>query len=304
MSSIRIGHLSDIHVWDDEDLGPLDFFTKRVTGWVNHRLSRAKEYDRAILCAAIHTLVDARPDMVVVSGDLSNLGLPSEFAAARRLLQPLLDAGIRVTAVPGNHDYYLPSNTRGRFEVAFSELQRADARLDGHVYPWLVRVGDVRVVHLNSAIATPPLGAWGRVGEVQRDATRRLVRNNPGGALVLVLHHHPVRAPHKRVEVTRELKDAAEVRGLCVELGADLVIHGHNHYTQVSRLGSDSGPLVYAISSATTNRTEPATRRAECAIYELDAGGVARISSWRWDAARAAFAGPTDVPLAGHTVVT
>lgn len=302
-SVCRIGQISDIHVWDDADLGALDFLSKRATGWLNFRMSRREEYSAAVLSAAIGRLVAERPDLVVVSGDVSNLGLRSELLAARATLQPLRDAGILVTVIPGNHDYYLRSSTRGEFESVFADMQQADARIAGSPYPYLLRVGAARVLHFNSAIATPPLGAWGRVGTKQLDDAGALLDGNPGGPVVVAMHHHPVRALHKRVEITRELKDAPAVRAFCVQHSVALVVHGHNHYSQYTRLGRADGPLVVGVSSGTTNRTEPEQRRGEVAIYELDASGLIAARSFRYNAQAGAFSDVLSMPLVGAPIV-
>ena len=46
-------------------------------------------------------------DYLVISGDLTQLALPEEFAKARMALRPLLKNQERVSIVPGNHDYYV-----------------------------------------------------------------------------------------------------------------------------------------------------------------------------------------------------
>ena len=48
-----------------------------------------------------------RPDHVAVTGDLTNLALPGEFAAARDWLARL-GPPARVSAIPGNHDATVP----------------------------------------------------------------------------------------------------------------------------------------------------------------------------------------------------
>ena len=46
-------------------------------------------------------------DHLVISGDLTQLALPEEFARARMALRPVLKDQERVSIVPGNHDYYV-----------------------------------------------------------------------------------------------------------------------------------------------------------------------------------------------------
>src|SRR5438132_1112824 len=57
--------------------------------------------DPAIVAALAHDLKESAPDLVAVSGDLTQRARRREFAAARDFLQGL---GLPVLAVPGNHD--------------------------------------------------------------------------------------------------------------------------------------------------------------------------------------------------------
>lgn len=298
----RIGQITDIHVWDPADLRPLDFATKRLTGWVNHRMSRRHEYAPRVLNAAIDALVAARPDCVVVSGDLSNLGLRSELLEARRRLERIDQAGIPLAVIPGNHDAYLRSCTKGRFEAIFADWQRNDGHTDGP-YPFLRRVGPARLLCFNSAIPTAPMFAYGRVDDDQLGRARELLAQYSEGPLMVALHHHPIRAVHKRIDVTRELKGGAAFRAFCVEHGAALIVHGHNHFHHLARLGGATGPLVAGITSGTTNRTEPAERRAEVAVYEFDRMGLVSMEVARWEPDRDGFGGFAPEPLAALKVV-
>ncbi len=282
--TVRIAHLSDIHVDDFTDLRLRDMVGKRFTGWVNHRRNRSHEYDAAVLWGAVARIVDEQPDLAVVSGDLTNLGLASELRAARTILQPLADAGIPLRVVPGNHDYYVRSSTLGTFEEVFREWQQADARL-GEAYPFVARVDDVACLFFNSGVPTPPIMAFGRVGPEQLDRGRRLAaaERDAGRGLVFVVHHHPTRAPHRRVEWTRGLRDAAAFRRLAASSGAHLVLHGHNHYEHFRRLAEHPDTTVCGISSGTTTRRSPAARVGQIGLYELDASGVSRLGVSDWD---------------------
>lgn len=294
---IRIGQLTDIHVADFADLRALDFIGKRGTGWYNYQRSRAEEYSRDVLRACVQALVEEAPDLVIVSGDLSNLGLRSEWQAARRLLEPIAEAGIRVSVIPGNHDAYVPSCLDGGFEDIFADWLKADAR-DDEPYPYIVRLGDISVLHLNSGVPTPPILAYGRVGGLQLDAARRLAQaeRTEGRSVVIAVHHHPTRAPHKKREWRRGLHDAPALRALARELECPLMLHGHNHYFHARRLRGCPESFVVGCSSSTTARPSPAPRRGQTVVYDLDRSGLRGLRT-RWWSGQSL--GPwTDVALA------
>src|SRR5260221_565477 len=104
---IRILHFSDPHVqlprWRERklsELGPL-----RSLATVELWKGRGRDYDGAFeTLKAIARDADAlQADLVVCTGDLTQLAMEEEFALAREALRPL---GDRLVAVHGNHDPY------------------------------------------------------------------------------------------------------------------------------------------------------------------------------------------------------
>jgi 3',5'-cyclic AMP phosphodiesterase CpdA len=280
---IRIAQLTDIHVPDFSDFRRRDFLNKRVTGFVNHRYRRGHHHDPTLLDAAVTRLVADRPDLVIVSGDLSNVALRSEWNAARACLQPLADAGIRIGVVPGNHDEYL-YETRGQFEDIFHDFQHADSRTKSH-YPFVMRVGHVSVLMFNSAVPTAPMMAYGRINYDQIEAGRQLaeIERDQGQRVIAVIHHHPIPAPHKRVDRTRNLRNASNFRHMLCDAGIEVLMHGHNHWLQTTRLRDNEGPIVIGLSSTTYTIKSPDERVARIALYEFE-GNERTISLSPYDA--------------------
>jgi 3',5'-cyclic AMP phosphodiesterase CpdA len=294
--------LTDIHVWDPSSLRPSDLLTKRGTGLVNYRLRRKAEYDVAILRAAVHRAVSERPDLVLVTGDLTNLGLESELAAAAAELRPVLDAGLRTAVIPGNHDAYLPVCVQGQFERTLAEHQRADAR-DGGPYPYLVTLSDVDVCCFSSAVPTAPFLAHGRIGNEQIAAARRLLTGRPSRRpLVFAVHHHGTRAPHKRFEFHRALRDAGAVRALAHEVGADLLVHGHNHVCHLRRTAA--GLIVVGVSSSTTAHDTHDHRRGQIARYRFEGNELAGIEFAHWEPGSGRFSDWREVAIASISAET
>ena len=283
----RIVQLSDIHVWEPSGLHPFDLIGKRGAGLANYRLRRRGEYSIAVLRAAIAKAVQTQPDVVLVSGDLSNLGLRSELEQARRELQPVVDAGLRLAIIPGNHDAYLKSSLAGQFEEVLRDGQQADDR-EASPYPFLMRLPSADLLCLTSAIATAPLMAYGRVGAAQfARAEAIMARREKARPLALTVHHPVTPTPGKRNEYHRELRDAAQLRAFASRHGAVLLAHGHNHLSHVVRLAG--GCVVSGISSSTTRREDHDHRRGEIVQYHLGAEGLVRLERSRWNEASAAF---------------
>src|SRR6476469_6533516 len=98
-------------------------FNKRITGYANTLLSRGRVHRREYLLAVLRASAEDA-DHVVVTGDITNLALESEFEEARALLDAL---HADLTVVPGNHDIYLPSTHRDRrFPHHFGTFLQSD----------------------------------------------------------------------------------------------------------------------------------------------------------------------------------
>ncbi|MEL6947687.1 MAG: metallophosphoesterase, partial [Pseudomonadota bacterium] len=103
----RLIHLSDVH------LGPLprvrrrDLVSKRITGYVNWHRNRRDAMGGETLEKLITHVQAARPDHIVITGDLVNLALDAEISIMADWLSSV-GAPRSVTVVPGNHDTYVP----------------------------------------------------------------------------------------------------------------------------------------------------------------------------------------------------
>ena len=105
-SSFRFAHISDLHLTSLEDVKVSDLLNKRALGYLSWRLRRRREHAPEVLTALLRDLRQLTLDHIVITGDLTHVGLPSEFQQARQWLEAL-GAPTDVTVVPGNHDAYV-----------------------------------------------------------------------------------------------------------------------------------------------------------------------------------------------------
>ena len=101
-----LGHLSDLHATPVVVENPLHLLNKRFFGWLSWQIKRRRFHRTSVVDALMDDLSRAPIDHVVVTGDLTNIALVSEFGAARERLKRLGDAR-DVSIVPGNHDAYV-----------------------------------------------------------------------------------------------------------------------------------------------------------------------------------------------------
>jgi 3',5'-cyclic AMP phosphodiesterase CpdA len=219
-----------------------------------------------------------RPDLMIVTGDLTEWGLPSEFDQALEFLAALADAtGLprrHVAIVPGNHDVnrkacqaYFTSQAADQQEPArpywpkwrhfAAALNRFYDGVEGVSFtpdePWtLLEMPELAVVvaGLNSTMAESHLDSdhYGRVGEEQaRWFAERLSGYRRRGWLRLAAVHHNV--VHGAALDEENLRDADDLdRWLGKPSPVNLLMHGHTHNSQVHRM--PSGLVVLSTGSA------------------------------------------------------
>src|SRR5688500_4193406 len=105
--------------------------------------------DPAVLAALISSIARAQPDLVVLSGDLTQRATTTQFREARAFLDAL---GAPTLVIPGNHDVPL-LNVARRF---FGPLDRDQRYITSDLEP-VVMDDEMIVVGLNTARAL----AWG-----------------------------------------------------------------------------------------------------------------------------------------------
>lgn len=268
--SITLAHLSDVHLTKPEGFSPGHWNVKRGLGYLNWRHGRKSVHQGDVLERLVADLIAHAPDHIAVTGDLVNLGLPSEHGLALRWLERL-GPPEAVTVVPGNHDIYVklrrdPGVQRWAPYMKSCAWGRngLEARADG--FPFLRRVGPAALIGLNSAVPTPPFVAAGRLGRDQLDRLAEMLdRAADAGLIRVVLIHHPPlpgQAPPRRA-----LADAKELAEVLDAHGADLILHGHNHTdTALWRRTSHGDMLVLGIASGSAGRRH---RGAPLARYNL-----------------------------------
>jgi 3',5'-cyclic AMP phosphodiesterase CpdA len=271
---LRFVHCSDIHLLDLTGVGARRFLNKRLTGAVNLALKRGRNHDGRLFDAIVAQSRKLEADRLVITGDLTNLSLESEFAHVRERLD---EAGLPVTVIPGNHDTYTRGSARSRrFEEFLSHHMKGERAGEGP-YPFVQRFEDVALVGLSTAIPSLPLYAVGSLGAQQLERLDDVLAQleGEGKARVVLIHHPPVAGvSHAR----HDLLDLAAFGEVIERRGAELILHGHEHQKIVETLAGPDGTQVpvHGISSGTSiSRT--VGQRAAFSLYEVAPGRVDRL---------------------------
>jgi 3',5'-cyclic-AMP phosphodiesterase len=176
----------------------------------------ADRHRRELLHAAIAEVNEARPDLVVVAGDLTDNGFPEQYEEAQDELSAI--GCQHVVLVPGNHDarnvgYILYEETFGARD------HRLRLELAGL---------DVALVAVDAS--KPDIDE----GEVGREHYGWIADgfDEEADLRIFVCHHHLVPIPGTGREVNQVL-DAGDVLSLLHQSSVDLVLAGHRHVPYV-----------------------------------------------------------------------
>jgi 3',5'-cyclic AMP phosphodiesterase CpdA len=282
---MRLLHFSDVHVGASlRDVPLRRWASKRGLAGLNLLLGRGKRFHSSVdkLQALAVFAREQEIRAVLFTGDYTALGLESEFRAARRAVEPLLEVPAVYVNVPGNHDLYLPEVLRAqRFERFFGDTLESDLpryRSDG---PWpLVRwIGEhVVAVAVNSARPNPqPWRSNGRISDDQLAAlSDMLAEESVRRRFVFVLTHYAPRlADGGRDTRLHGLINADEFLAVCADLPRGAILCGHSHHAFLVRVQGVRPPIICAGSTTMA-------RREAFWVYEAQTERV-RATRGKWN---------------------
>lgn len=185
-----------------------------------------------------------RPDVVVLSGDITQRARRGQFDAARRFVDAL---GAPTLVIPGNHDIPL-FNLAARCLAPYAGFVRA---FGADLQPRLLRP-DLMLACVNTT------RAWrhkhGEIDAAQIEHVCAQLRAAAPGQLRVVVTHQPAAVPRQE-ERHNLLRGHARALAAWAAAGADLVLGGHIHLPGVIRYKSEAGhPLTVVLAGTAVSR--------------------------------------------------
>ncbi len=235
-----IAHLSDTHVTEP-----------------GRRACRVADTNAAVArCVARINALRPRPDLALVTGDITNDGRPEQMREAARILSAL---GMPFRVVPGNHD------DRGALLEAFGP-EHCTATDDGHVQ-YAFDHEDVRLIAVDSSEPGTPGGVFCD----RRARWLEAALASAGERSVIILLHHP---PLK-FGVLETDADGFEGAGRLAELvrahgNVERILCGHIHLNAHARW---CGTTVSTAPAASGMRLALDLTMTEDPAFVLDDGG-------------------------------
>ena len=233
-----------------------------------------------ILPVLSHTIQTQNPDIVVVSGDLTQRAREQEFKDARSFLSTL---PLPQIVVPGNHDvplYNLVLRT-------FDPLRRYRKHITDELNPFYLD-DEIAVLGINTARSLTFKG--GRINHRQIAAVVERFQNVSDTVIKILVTHHPFEGngDGENDGIVGRARLALEGFSNC---GVDLILSGHLHGMRVGLstnqydLGGYTALLIQA-GTATSKR-----RRMEANsfnVLEVDQRHLS-VKCWTWDGSHGKF---------------
>ena len=158
---------------------------------------------------AIEELNEIKPDVVVITGDLTNMGFRQEFTTAKAFIDKLECENILI--VPGNHD------SRNVGWVHFEELFGPRHKV--------LSLDRATIVGLDSS--EPDLDI-GRIGRERYTWLKEQFEKSKSDLNIFAMHHHLLPVPGTGRE-RNIIYDAGDLLEALIDSKVDLVLTGHKH---------------------------------------------------------------------------
>lgn len=229
-------------------------------------------------------VAELEPEVVVLSGDLTQRAKPRQFRQARGFVDRI---PVPTIVVPGNHDVPLYRfwerlfSPFGCYRRHFSPELEPRYRDDGLLivgintaYNWTLKEGRIKLRRLLE------------VGEALRRVPESVFK-------VVVAHHHLIPPPNFGTQTV--LANAFDAMDLFSEVGVDLILSGHLHQSYIGNSEEfypRGRPPVVVVHSGTTtsNRGRAGEReRNSCNWIQFDDASVV-VSHYMWHSSAGRFA--------------
>ena len=172
-----------------------------------------------------------KPDVIVITGDLTNEGLIKEYKECKKLVSKL--KAKKIITISGNHDY------RNTGYLAFKKYFPFESVNNLSKDIVLVTIGTAR-----------PDRNEGEVGYRQNLWLERTMKKYKDKVKILAMHHHLVGIPDTGAD-RLTITDAGDILRTLVSTKVDLVLCGHKHRPWIWNFGK---PLITYAGTASSER--------------------------------------------------
>lgn len=229
--------------------------------------------DPSILPPLVTFIGQLQPDLVAISGDLTQRARTAEFVAAQKFLEAIPFPQI---VVPGNHDVPL-HNLFARFARKLDRYQRY---ITTDLQPTFID-SEIVAVGVNTARAF----TWkdGRINPRQLDELRATMKKASENLTKIVVTHHPFDLPAGASG--RVVGRSRLAMKTIAECGVDLLLAGHFHVAETSQTAKRyqlPGYSAIIVSSGTSTSTRGRGQPNSLNVIRIDGPNlIIERRTWR-----------------------
>jgi len=245
---MKIVHISDLHF--PCKLPALSLRGKMVAGYANYTLRRKNAHPQQITQAMLDFIRQSNHDILVISGDLTNVSHELEFANSRKILDPVLDQ--RAFVIPGNHDRYHKKALQPEdlFLKYFGEFSGESIANAGYIR--VKKIKDMAFVGWDSSKPGSLFQASGNIAPDVVENTKKYIKKNKIRNYFLVCHHPFWNPEQHRESNNHRLQNREMIIESLRDLPPEIVFYGHSHHNWISKKTSEM-PF-WTINSASSSR--------------------------------------------------
>lgn len=160
----------------------------------------------------------AKPEAIVFTGDLADLGEPDAYTRLRGLVEPVAERlGAQIIWVMGNHDER-PEYSQQLFDIAPTEEPQ------DRVYD----IGGLRIISLDTTV---PGYHHGDLQQQQLDWLAEVLSTPAPHGTLLAMHHPPIPTPMLEAMGMLELQEQPRLADVIRGTDVRAILAGHLHYS-------------------------------------------------------------------------
>lgn len=243
-NSLRLAHISDLH-FGKVVFHPLQFFSKRWIGNINFALKRKKDFIHTRLYDLIPFFKEEKVTHLIISGDFSITSQSAEFQLAQNYLRQLQEAGLKIYAIPGNHDHYTKQAYKKKlFYNFFPEkyTEECPYNLKDHQITYTELIPHLWLVALDTAVATSLISSQGFFSPKAEENLEKALQQIPKEDKIILLNHFPF---FQNDVPSKQLVRGSLLRNLIQKFpNIQIYLHGHTHRQIVADLRESQLPMV------------------------------------------------------------
>ncbi|MGD9850310.1 MAG: metallophosphoesterase [Nitrospirales bacterium] len=277
-------HLSDPHLTTLDQISWTALLNKRIMGYISWKTHRRAEHRREVLDLLLTSLHQHTLDHIVITGDLTHLGLPQEFQEARLWLDSLRKI-TETTVIPGNHEAYVSTSyesTLKQWEPYFqSDIpQKVDHTGKTRApFPSLRIRGPIAFIGLSTACPTAPFLATGSLDGQQLEEMTSILHSLQSRTIfkVLLIHHPPL---SHTVRWRKRLTNTDQLHKVLTQFPVNLILHGHSHKCALDFLTTPENRIpVIGVPSASAKGEKPGDESQYCLFHVTKEAEAFKLSA-------------------------